>query len=55
MQLNTHFNQLAEGPLALHKRHIDPVRTPVEAVDFGHGHSEIDRLIPKLTRPTNLA
>ena len=36
MQLNTHFNDLAGGPLALHKRHIDPVRIAAEAVGFGH-------------------
>jgi len=51
MQLNTHFAELMGGPLALHERHIDPLRTSAEAVGFERGHSEIDRLTPNLIRP----
>jgi hypothetical protein len=45
MTPDAHLNRPPGSPLALHKRQVDPFDTPVEAVDFGQRHSEVDRFI----------
>ena len=45
MTPDTNFNRPAGSPIALHKRHVDPVDIVAEAVGFGHRHFELDRLI----------
>jgi hypothetical protein len=45
MTPDAHLNRPAGCPLALHKRHVDPLDTTAEAAGFGHGLSDIDRLI----------
>ena len=49
MQLNTDFNDPFECPFSLVKLYVYPISTTAEAVDFGHGHSEIHRLTLNLT------
>ena len=45
MTQNIHLNRPPESPLALHKRQVEPLDTLTEAFDFGHRHSEVERLI----------
>ena len=40
-----YFNRPARCPIPLHKRQVDPRDTFAEAFDFGHRHSEVERLI----------
>jgi len=44
MILDAYLNRLLGSPLALHKRQVDPLDTRTEAFDFGHRHSEPERL-----------
>jgi len=39
------LNRPLGNPLSLHKRQLDPLETPAEALGFCHGHSELERLI----------
>ena len=45
MTPDAHSNRLLGSPLALHNRQVDPLDTSFEAVEFGHKHSELVRLI----------
>ena len=51
MQLNTDFDDPFGCPFSLDKLYVYPIGTTAEAVDFGHGHLEIDRLTLNLTAP----
>jgi len=45
MTPDAHLNRPLGSPLALHKQQVGPLDTLTEAFDFGHRHSEVERLI----------
>lgn len=45
MTPDTQFNHPAEGPIMIYKRQIGPIDCVAEAVEFGHGNFELERLI----------
>ena len=45
MTPDAHLNRPLGSPLSLHKRQVNPCDTFAEAFDFGHRHSEVERLI----------
>ena len=45
MTPDTHLNRPFGSPRSLHKRQVDQLDTSTEAVEFGHRHSELVRLI----------
>ena len=45
MTPDAHLNRPLGSPLTLQKRQVDPLDTSSEAVEFGHKHSELVRLI----------
>ena len=55
MELNTNFNDPFGCSFSLDKLYVYPTGTTAEAVDFGHGRSEIHRLTLNLTAPRCLA
>ncbi len=42
---NSFFNRPARRSISLHKRQVDLCDILVEAFDFGHKHSDVERLI----------